>query len=149
MLCYRLTRFPDLTGEGGRLVSGRWHSAGSPIIYAAESDALCILEVRVNLDIGFDLLPLDYRLQIIEIDHLYQIETAEMSPSDPGTRAFGDAWLAASSAGTRSPILRVRSIVAPSSHNLLLNPMAPKFAAAVRTRSANRFEFDPRLWGVG
>jgi RES domain-containing protein len=57
MLCFRLTRHPDLSGEGGRLNAARWHSAGRPIVYTAESDALAILEVRVNLDLAFDLLP--------------------------------------------------------------------------------------------
>jgi len=146
MQCYRLTRHPDLSGEGGRLYPGRWHSIRHPIVYTAESDALAILEVRVNLDLAFDLLPSDYRLVRIEVDDGFPIEEARLLATSPEASAFGDAWLAASRRGERAGALRVESAVAPFSRNLLLCPQAPGFAAAVRMTDVVPFAFDPRLW---
>lgn len=146
MLCYRLTRHPDLSGEGGRLYPARWHSLSHPIVYTAESDALAILEIRVNLDLAFDLLPSDYRIVRIEIaDHL-PMETASLPADSPQSAAFGDAWLVASDRGERAAALRVRSVVARHSTNVLLNPRAPGFPAAVSIVDDEPFSFDPRLW---
>jgi RES domain-containing protein len=146
MHCFRLTRHPELSGEGGRRYAGRWHGGGRPIVYTAQTDALAILEVRVNLDIAFDLLPSDYWLVRIEIVDGYAVEQAQLRAADPETAAFGDAWLAASSRGERAGALSVPSIVAPYSRNLLLNPQAPNFETAVRMKDAVAFAFDPRLW---
>ena len=102
MHCYRITRHPDLAGEGGRRFSARWHSGGHPIIYTAESDALAILEVRVNLDLSFDLLPSDYWLVRIEIADDYPVEDTGLRATSPETAAFGDAWLTTSTRGDRA-----------------------------------------------
>lgn len=146
MLCYRLTRHPDLSGEGGRLYPARWHSLSHPIVYTAESDALAILEVRVNLDISFDLLPADYRLVQVEIADDLPIEVATLAADSPKSAAFGDAWLVASDRGERAPALRVHSVVARHSTNVLLNPRAPGFPAGVSIVSDEPFSFDARLW---
>jgi len=62
MLAWRLCRRPhaDLSGEGARRLGGRWNSPGRPLIYLAEHPALAALEVRLHLDLPFDLLPADY-----------------------------------------------------------------------------------------
>jgi len=142
MLVWRLCRRPhaDLAGEGGRLFSGRWHSAGRPVVYTADSPALAILEVRVHLDLPYDLLPSDYVLMTIEIGPDVLVETAG-TPANP--RAFGDAWLTA----RRAAVLRVPSVIAPRGCNLLINPLHPQARAAVILEIED-FRFDPRLWNV-
>ena len=63
-LCRRLNA--HLTGEGARRFGGRWNSAGVPVVYLAEHPALAALEVRVHLDLPFDLLPADFTLMRID-----------------------------------------------------------------------------------
>jgi RES domain-containing protein len=145
MLVWRLCRRPhaDLSGEGGRLYSGRWHSAGRPVIYAAESPALAILEVRVHFDLPYDLLPDDYVLMSINLDLAEPnlIELAGAMPDHP--REFGDIWLTQ----RRSCVLAVPSVIAPRGLNFLINPLHPGIED-VRIESVEAFRFDPRLWNI-
>ncbi len=131
----------DLSGAGGLHGSGRWHSEGRPVVYLAENPALCLLEVRVNLDLPRDLIPEDYELlQVLAPDALPMPE-CPLSAHDPYARAYGDAWLAE----RRSALLRVPSAVAPKSFNVLLNPQHPE-AGEVKLVSATPFAFDARLF---
>ena len=59
MLAWRLCRAPftDLTGEGARRYGRRWNRPGRPMVYAASSAALAVLEIRVHLDLPPELLP--------------------------------------------------------------------------------------------
>lgn len=140
MLAWRLCRAPfaDLTGEGARRFGGRWNTPGLPVVYAASSAALAVLEVRVHLDLPPELLPDDYVLLSIELGEL-DIEVVETTP--PAPAAFGDTWLREQ----RTPILRVPSAIVPESSNLLLNPVHPS-AARARVAVIRAFTFDPRLW---
>jgi RES domain-containing protein len=139
LILWRLCRRPhaDLSGEGGRLVSGRWHTAGRPVVYMAADAALAVLEVRVNLDLPFSLLPADYVLMRVEIEAAE--ERLEALPDDP--RAYGDDWLK----DARTPLLRVPSVVVPAARNVLLNPLH-KDAARAHITGIEPFGFDPRLW---
>ncbi len=143
MLAWRLCRAPfaDLSGEGARRLGGRWNTPGRPLVYAASSAALAVLEVRVHLDLPPELLPSDYVLLAIDLDDLPAEAVIDM-PADPA--AFGDAWLD----GQRTPVLRVPSAIVPESPNLLLNPAHPA-AAAARIVGNRPFAFDPRLWPRG
>jgi len=140
MIAWRISRAPfaDLTGTGARLYGGRWNSPGRAMIYAAETAALAVLEVRVHLDLTPDLLPDDYVLTAIECGDL-AVETLAALPGEP--QAFGDAWLTQA----RTPILRVPSFIVPESSNLLLNPAHPD-ATALAIASTRPFRFDERLW---
>lgn len=140
MRVWRLCRaaFADLSGEGARLHGGRWNSPGRSMVYAADSAALAVLEVRVHLDLPPDLLPDDYVLVTIDLGDP-PVETVAELPGDP--RAVGDQWLAQQ----RSPVLRVPSFVVPESGNLLFNPAHP-LAAAARVVMTRPFTFDRRLW---
>jgi RES domain-containing protein len=140
VLAWRLCRepFADLHGEGARLYGGRWNSSGRPLVYAASTAALAVLEVRVHLDLSPELLPDDYVLVTIDLGKLGVEEVARM-PAVP--QAFGDAWLREQ----RTPVLLVPSAIVPESPNLLLNPAHPA-AARARIVGKRRFEFDRRLW---
>lgn len=143
MIAWRISRAPfaDLSGTGARLYGGRWNSPGRALIYAAETAALAVLEVRVHLDLTPDLLPDDYVLTGIETGSA-AIETIEALPDAP--HEIGDAWLAEA----RSPVLRVPSFIVPESFNLLLNPAHPE-AAGFQTVRQRPFRFDARLWQPG
>jgi RES domain-containing protein len=119
MRVWRLTRrpFADLSGVGADLHGGRWTSPRTPVVYAAIDAALAALEVRANLDLGFDLLPDDYVLLGIDTNYLGFEDAPPLTDSDE-CRAFGDRWLSEG----RSALLRVPSVVMPESHNILINP---------------------------
>jgi RES domain-containing protein len=140
VLAWRLCRepFADLKGDGASIFGGRWNSPGLPLVYAASTAALTVLEVRVHLDLPPELLPADYTLLTIDLDDLVA-ELVEDLPADP--QAFGDAWLAT----LRTPVLCVPSAIVPESPNFLLNPRHPN-ATAARITGQRRFTFDQRLW---
>ena len=140
MRVWRVCRrpFADLSGEGARLYGGRWNSPGRPMVYAAESAALAVLEVRVHLDLDWRVLPDDYVLTAIDAGDLVA-ETLAETPVDP--RAAGDAWLASG----RSALLRAPSFIVPESANVLVNP-AHRDAAWLAVASIRPFAFDARLW---
>jgi RES domain-containing protein len=140
MRVWRVCRrpFADLSGEGARLYGGRWNSPGRPMVYAAESAALAVLEVRVHLDLDWRVLPDDYVLMAIDTGDLVG-ETLVETPADP--RAAGDVWLASG----RSALLRAPSFIVPESDNVLVNP-AHRDATRLAVASIRPFAFDARLW---
>jgi RES domain-containing protein len=140
MRVWRVCRrpFAELSGEGARLYGGRWNSPGRSMVYAAESAALAVLEVRVHLDLDWRVLPDDCVLMAIETDDLVA-ETLAEAPADP--RAAGDEWLASG----RSALLRAPSFIVPESANVLVNP-THRDAARLAVASIRAFAFDARLW---
>jgi RES domain-containing protein len=122
-------RFAQLDGRGAELYGGRWNSPGRPLVYAASTLSLAMLELLARLPTGE--VPRDYVAIAIELPDDATVE--EVTPTDlPGwdaadqtaSRAFGDAWLAAS----RSVLLRVPALAVPQERNALLNPRHPDFA---------------------
>jgi RES domain-containing protein len=95
MRLWRLTRaaYAALNGEGARLYGGRWNSPGRAAVYAAAEAALAVLEVRVHLDLPFDLLPDDYVLLAIETGDA-RVEEGPAPGDSSACRAYGDRWLA-------------------------------------------------------
>jgi RES domain-containing protein len=130
--------FADLSGDGARLYGGRWNTPGRPLIYAAETAALAVLEVRVHLDLDWDMLPDDYVLVAIDTAAIVA-ETINEPPDDP--RVIGDAWIES----RRSALLRVPSWIVPESYNVLINPTHPA-ALSIQIGSIRPFQFDQRLW---
>jgi RES domain-containing protein len=141
---WRLTRhaFADLSGTGAREYGGRWNSRGRPVVYLAEHPALAVLEVRVHLDLPFDLLPEDYVLLRVGLPDGIAAALVDELPSDP--IAAGDEWLS----GGATAMMRVPSVLVPRAHNLLLNPLH-RDSAGARALEVIPFAFDERLWAVG
>jgi RES domain-containing protein len=140
MELWRLCRRPyaDLSGEGARRLGGRWNSPGRPVVYLAEHPALAALEVRVHLDLPFELLPADFVLTRVTVpDDL----VSGLDAIPQATAAAGDAWLVSA----RSAALRVPSVLIPHTLNVLLNPRHP-LAEQARIVTIEPFGFDPRLW---
>jgi RES domain-containing protein len=122
-------RFARLDGRGAELYGGRWNSPGRPLVYAASTLSLAMLELLARLPTGE--APLDYVALAIEVPDDATVE--EVAPGDlPGwdaadqaaSRAFGDAWLTVA----RSLLLLVPALAVPQERNALLNPRHPEFA---------------------
>lgn len=142
MKLWRVSNHADLSGIGGTLVSGRWHSVGRPILYAAEHPAAAILEMLAHMD--REEIPATYQMLEIEAADDVSSETPAL-PSDwraaPAlSRAIGDDWLAQA----KSLLLRVPSVLAPRTTNVLINPRHPEMSR-VRLVSAERLDLDARL----
>ncbi len=141
MIVWRLAsgRHPPLTGEGARLVGGRWNSPGRPLVYTSESLALCLAECLVHIP---GRLPTNYVAFKISIpdDSVEAAPDAAWQHGLEATRAFGDTWISKA----RTLALRVPSAVLPDSYNVLLNPLHPR-AGEVRVVTQQPFQFDPRL----
>jgi RES domain-containing protein len=139
MIAWRLCRRPhaDLDGEGARRFGGRWNSPGRPVVYLAEHPALAALEVRVHLDLPFELLPADYVLMRVAVPD----PAAEEVDAVADTVTAGDAWLAEA----RTATLRVPSVLVPHAWNILFNPHH-SVAAQAEISGIEPFGFDPRLW---
>lgn len=52
MHLWRISKFEDLSGNGGLLVSGRWHHRGNRVIYACDHPSTALLETLVHMNRG-------------------------------------------------------------------------------------------------
>jgi RES domain-containing protein len=95
-------------------------------------------EVRVHLDLDWDMLPDDYVLVAIDTAAIVA-ETIHEFLDDP--RAVGDAWIES----RRSALLHVPSWIVSESHNVLINPAHPD-APSIQLGPIRPFRFDRRLW---
>ncbi|RJF90814.1 RES family NAD+ phosphorylase [Sphingomonas cavernae] len=142
MIVWRISEHADLDGVGGTIVGGRWHSKGRPIVYAADSSALAMLEVLVHLEV--ETMPAPFQLMRIAFDDgLAATEWPENRlPRDIAeSRAWGDTWLKTA----ETPVARVPSVIAPDGTNWLLNPLHPA-ARSARILAKSRWPWDKRLF---
>ena len=126
--------------------SGRWHTAGRPIVYCAPNPATALLEVLVHT---CDLEDVPVRFRYLEIDAPddSSIETVDVNALGrnwqenlEASRRAGDQWLYAG----RAVILRVPSVIVPATWNLLINPHHPE-SSRVRIVRVHRRSIDVRL----
>lgn len=135
------------SGEGARLYSGRWNSAGVRIVYTSTSLALAALEFFVHLDPSVapdDLvsvaatLPPDISIEKILVEEL---------PKDwhlvehPALQKLGNGW----AASLRSIALEVPSAVVDQEWNVLLNPAHPEFSR-IAVDASKPWSFDRRMF---
>jgi RES domain-containing protein len=124
-------RFADtaFSGEGARLYGGRWNRKGVPMVYAAASQSLAMLEILVQdepLRARYVMIPatLPKRFKV------EQITLADLPEqwNNPANRAhlqtLGSDWTRRGS----SAVLAVPSAVIPAETNYLINPLHPDFA---------------------
>lgn len=139
--------FDPLDGAGGLQGHARWHHRGRPILYAASSPSLALLEILVHID------PRRFQQQtLLELeldDDAERVTRAQLvqllrdaPPNDPvaRTRDYGTAWLAEK----RSLALIVPSLVMPFEDNIILNPQHPA-AQSIRITARERITLDERL----
>lgn len=152
---YRLTqrRYQEsaYAGIGSLRYNGRWHRAGIPVVYAAESPAVALLEVLVHVErpslVRMDLVvvPCTFDESLMEPVAAYAggaglPDDWRTFPWPMSTQAIGMRWFEAG----RSVVLEVPSAVIPSAKNYLLNPEHPKFAH-VALGTSEPFDVDLRL----
>jgi RES domain-containing protein len=122
---------------GAFLRGGRWHSAGTRILYAAQHASLAVLETLVNSE--GKKLPLRLITSILVPDSCSVEYSSWLEKSD--SQRFGDAWIREK----RSAVLGVPSVVVQKMElNFLLNPAHPDFSA-ITLQESSEFMFDPRF----
>lgn len=143
---WRISNYPSLEGEGGRLAGGRWNSIGLPIVYLAASPPGALLEVLVHLELNEKKLPPAYTLLRVSVPSTRRIPQLKLPAGDSWksdltlTRSLGDAWLKA----RRSALARVPSAILPDTFNYLLNPLHPD-ATRVKIAATTKAALDTRL----
>lgn len=151
MLVYRIGRrrfARSLTGRGAELYPGRWNNELMPVLYCADSRALCALELLVHLDRS--TVPADHTVTTLMVpdDAPILIPATGQLPQGWNNAMYSDAARAYGDRFIRSRthlVLRVPSAVLPDEYNFLLNPLHPDMSR-VKVVSVARFVFDPRLF---
>jgi RES domain-containing protein len=147
---WRISDYIDLSGEGGRKAGARWHTAGSRIVYLAESPMAALVETLVHLEVESEETPDFYTLLKITVPDGLAIQSLD-PPAESDwkhdlelTRRIGDAWLAS----LKTPLARVPSVLAPHTWNYLLNPEHPD-AKKIEIAEVIKERLDNRLFRFG
>lgn len=148
MIVYRicLQKFATLNGRGAEMYGGRWNNKGRPVVYAASSVSLAMVEVLVHLP--SHLIPSDYVLMKIEVPEssIKEFTVQELStewnllPGANETQKLGDNWLMEN----KKLLLKVPSAVVVQEHNILINPLHKLFHK-VQVKDIKPYNFDSRL----
>ncbi|WP_326430364.1 RES family NAD+ phosphorylase (plasmid) [Stutzerimonas frequens] len=141
---WRISPFADLSGRGGVIASGRWHSAGRPVVYLAETPAGAMLETLVHLELDPEDVPDTYQLLRVELPEEASLVIAghleEGWEEDHAiTQTVGNQWLEEG----ESLLLQVPSAIMPHTRNYLMNPTHHE--AGEVEFEAERWQFDKRL----
>jgi RES domain-containing protein len=144
MVLWRISRFMDLKGIGGLRSSGRWHEAGVPVVYLAESPAGALIEVCVHTSSN-DVPPTYTLLRVEGPDMECSSISWESLPSGwttkpEVTRELGDKWLREKA----NVLLRVPSAILPQTSNYVFNPMHPD-ATQFTIAQIYTYPFDMRI----
>lgn len=139
--------FDPLNGAGGLYRPARWHHKGQPVLYAASSPSLALLEVLVHetsesfRERTLLHLELDDDVETVSPQRLVRLlGDAPAGASEKGTRDFGTKWLQEQ----RSLVLLVPSIVMPHEQNLVINPAHAR-AESLRVLLSDIMDLDQRL----
>ncbi|TPJ14721.1 RES family NAD+ phosphorylase [Mesorhizobium sp. B2-7-2] len=120
MRLWRISNYADLSGIGGTLGAGRWHSLGTPIVYCADHPATALLEILVHLDA--EDLPQTYQLLGIEVPDGVAVASTNL-PADwknnlAMTQQLGTDFVTAAT----HAVMEVPSVIVPFTKNFLLSP---------------------------
>jgi RES domain-containing protein len=154
MTLWRISKHPDLSGAGGRIGSGRWHSRGKPVVYLAETPAGAMLETIVHLiDLNREEsgnLPSSYELIKVTVREgvptkpLNTLAAVGWQDRMDLSQKIGDAWLTS----METTLARVPSAIMPYTWNYLFNPAHPD-APQVKIAEVIHERFDNRLFRLG
>jgi RES domain-containing protein len=138
-------RRPVFDGAGAAEYGGRWNSPGRPVIYAATSLSLAMLEQLAQTGTGH--LPSDQVCVEITIPALVSTESAAVNEIQgwdaadrSASRAFGDRWLTE----LRSCVLLVPSVIVPTEQNVAINPAHADFPR-IKASTPRPLQWDDRL----
>jgi RES domain-containing protein len=136
------------SGEGSRLLGGRWNSAGTAVVYLSEHESLAALELLAHT-MPLPLTERYFSFQVqwdgrlteyFPIKNLPRHWNAERPPA--AAQEIGDRWVREK----RSAVLAVPSLLSTSELNFLVNPNHPDFKK-VKIGRPIEYRFDPRLSG--
>lgn len=148
--CYRIGdpngEFPIYDSRGSALFPGRWNTADTPVIYAAEHYSTAMLEkltagsgqIPPNQHYVRIAIPSGVAYEMVTRDHLPGWDALEPSVS----QAFGSSWVREN----RSAILIVPSYVARLDRNVIINP-AHGEARMIEVSLPEPVWWDARLYG--
>lgn len=138
----------SFSGQGARLLGGRWNRIGTAVIYTSESLSLALLEKFVH--VGLDGARIKFVYFSLEIPDDVTIETVIASrlpkdwkhqPPPDSTQKIGSDWVARGG----SAVLQVPSILVPRAFNYLLNPAHPDFRK-ILIEKPKPITLDSRMW---
>ncbi|HKL15267.1 MAG TPA: RES family NAD+ phosphorylase [Balneolaceae bacterium] len=150
MKLYRILRkkyIRDLSGEGARLVGGRWNPKGVPLVYTSTHESLAALETLVHSPMRN--LPHDLHLAVLNFPDNLPIRAIDKKdlpnrwmdfPAPSKLKSLGEEWYRAKT----HIALKVPSAIISSEFNILLNPLHSKFNT-ISIEDVRPFTFDPRL----
>jgi RES domain-containing protein len=134
------------SGDGARRYKGRWHSAGSRVVYTCESISLATLELlvrapRAQLLPAYAIISCSFPEAIVEeLDRGLLPRNWRDYPPPSLLQELGNRWIRSrASAG-----LAVPSAVTPQETNYLLNPEHDDFGS-VEIGDPRPFHLDLRL----
>jgi RES domain-containing protein len=141
-------RYTDdiFSGEGARLLGGRWNKIGHRVVYTAASVSLATLELlvttpRAQLLSAFVISSCTFpEVLVDEIDETQLPANWRDYPPPSELQQLGNAWLLSGS----SAVLSVPSAVTPEERNYLINPEHEHFRS-VDVGSSRPFQIDLRL----
>ena len=147
MRLWRISDYGTLSGDGGLLAPGRWHSQGRRIIYLSDHPASALLELLVRFQILVSDIPDSYRLLAVDFPDSVTTDAIDVEalPRDwrgdrATTQSIGDGWLSAN----RTALLKVPSAIVPFAFNWLLNPTHADASGAI-VADVIQTPLDPRL----
>lgn len=119
--------YPIWSPEGAKLVSARWHQAGSEVIYTSENYSTAMLEQLAhwngrpppNQHLVEITIPKGTRYEVVTPQSFPQC----LSPDGEAARRFGRQWYEE----RRSALLIVPSAVARMERNIVINCRHPDF----------------------
>ena len=150
MKLFRISRdkyIRDLSGEGARLLGGRWNPKGVPVIYTSTHESLAALETLVHSPISN--LPDDLKIATLTIPDDLQIKEVNKNslpdlwnefPGPPSLKAIGEEWIKTG----KYLSMMVPSAVIPSETYVLLNP-GHDASNLINIEEIRSFSFDSRL----
>lgn len=142
MRAWRISRYTDLLGIGGRHTAGRWNHLGRLIVYCADHPALALLEILVHVDI--ENLPEDYKLLEISIPDQLIAKPDTLPENWMEDFAISRNVFENFCQTVDAPVLLVPSVIVSRCSNLLINPNHPR-ASELQVVSTQRQSLDTRF----
>ena len=150
MIVYRIAnnkfKHYTLSGIGSEKFGGRWNEIGTRAVYCSENRALALLEYYVHSD-NVALLPKDLLLAVIEIPEEFPIETLDKLPERWKQYPYSSKTTSVFTRHVQDEdffALKVPSTIIPMEHNIILNPLYPRFSE-VRIKEFVKVPLDTRL----
>ena len=142
-----LGRTSDLSGTGAFKVGGRWNSKGTYMLYTSENSSLAYLESLVHFDV--EDLPSRLFLMHLELSpnlDIYTLQDVEY-PADWLRIGLIENQLLGDKIMNDKKFIgfKVRSAINTSEHNILLNPLFPKYHDYIGVKLVTEIKVDERL----